>query len=444
MRPLPSVGIIGAGSSGIAALKACVDAGLPVTAYEKGERVGGNWVFRNSNGMSASYKTLHINTSRERMEYADLPMPKDFPDFPHHSHIARYFQDYVDHFELAKNIEFQVGVTHAAPRPGGGWTLTLDDGRTVEHDALLVANGHHWDARWPEPAFPGADTFTGVQMHAHQFEDNSDWTDKRVVVLGMGNSAMDIAVEASWVAEKTFLAIRTPAHILPKYVFGKPLDQIQTDATARLPWKLRQKMFQAILRVAVGRYEDYGLPKPDHGIMQAHPTISDNILSRMAHGEITAKPNIERLDGDSVVFTDGSREKADVVVYCTGYRITWPFLDTSIISAPDNRIDLYERMWPTDVPDLAFVGLVQPLGAIMPIAERQGKLLAAWLTGAYVLPSRAEMLGGIADQKAAVAARYVGSKRHTIQVDYDIYMHDLQKEWAKGAARAKPSHLTPA
>ncbi|HVU74669.1 MAG TPA: FAD-dependent oxidoreductase [Mycobacteriales bacterium] len=441
MRSEPSVAIIGAGSSGIAALKACVDAGLDVTAYEKGDRVGGNWVFRNSNGMSSSYKTLHINTSRERMEYADFPMPKDFPDFPHHSHIARYFQDYVDHFGLAKSIEFRVGVDKATPRAGGGWTLALDDpdqpGRTVEHDVLLVANGHHWDMRWPEPAFPGSDTFTGVQMHAHQFEDNSDWKDKRVVVLGMGNSAMDIAVEASWVAEKTFLSIRTPAHILPKYVFGKPLDQIQTETTARLPWKVRQKMFHAILRVAVGRYEDYGLPKPDHGIMQAHPTISDNILSRMAHGEIVAKPNISHLDGDSVVFTDGSRERADVVVYCTGYRITWPFLDTSIISAPDNKIELYERIWPVDVPDLAFVGLVQPLGAIMPIAERQGKLLAAWLSGGYALPSRSAMLASIADQKAAVAARYVGSKRHTIQVDYDIYMHDLQREWVRGAARAK-------
>jgi hypothetical protein len=438
MRSRPSVAIVGAGSSGITALKACVDAGLTVTAYEKGDRVGGNWVFRNSNGMSSSYKTLHINTSRERMEYADFPMPKDFPDFPHHTHIARYFQDYVDHFGLGEHIRYGVGVERAAPRDGGGWTVRLDDGGQVEHDALLVANGHHWDARWPEPAFPGAETFTGVQMHAHQFEDNSDWTDKRVVVLGMGNSAMDIAVEASWVASKTFLAIRTPAHILPKYIFGRPLDQIQTDATARLPWKVREKLFAAMLRVAVGRYEDYGLPRPTHGIMQAHPTISDNILSRMAHGEIVAKPNISHFDGDDVVFTDGSREQADVVVYCTGYRISWPFLDPDIISAPDNKVELYERIWPVDVPDLAFVGLVQPLGAIMPIAERQGKLLAAWLRGDYVLPPRAEMLASIADQRAAVSARYVGSKRHTIQVDYDVYMHELNKEWVRGASRAKP------
>jgi hypothetical protein len=273
-------------------------------------------------------------------------------------------------------------------------------------------------------------------MHAHTFEDNAGWEGERVLVVGIGNSAVDIAVEASWVAARTVLSARTPAHVLPKYVFGRPLDTLQTGRLARLPWRLRQAMTEAMLRVSVGRYETYGLPRPTHGVFQAHPTISDTILSRLAHGEITAKAAPDRFEGSTVVFADGSREDFDVVVYATGYRITFPFLDQQVIDAPDNRIELYQRIWPLDVPGLAFVGLVQPLGAIMPIAELQGKVLADWLRGRYRLPGRAAMASAVAGESRAVRRRYIGSRRHTLEVDFDEYMHRLRRELARGARRA--------
>src|SRR3712207_4577744 len=158
---LPTVCVIGAGSSGIAAAKALHQRGFAFDCYEKSDRVGGNWVFRNANGMSPSYSTLHINTSRERMEYSDFPMPKSYPDFPHHTHIARYFRDYLDHFGCRDRIRFETGVARAGRRDDGVWEVETDTGETRTYDALVVANGHHWDPRWPEPAFPGADTFTG-------------------------------------------------------------------------------------------------------------------------------------------------------------------------------------------------------------------------------------------------------------------------------------------
>src|SRR3954452_20526688 len=179
MSQLPTVAVIGAGSSGIAAVKALRERGLDVTCFEASDRVGGNWVFGNRNGMSAAYRYLHINTSRERMEYSDFPMPKSYPDFPHHSHIAEYFDAYVDQFGFRDRIRFETGVERAEREARTGtWTLTLEDGSTERFDALLVANGHHWDKRWPEPAFPGADTFTGVQMHAHDYVDNELFKDK--------------------------------------------------------------------------------------------------------------------------------------------------------------------------------------------------------------------------------------------------------------------------
>jgi dimethylaniline monooxygenase (N-oxide forming) len=164
---LPRACVIGAGSSGIAAAKALLDRGIPFDCLEKSDQVGGNWVFGNRNGMSAAYRDLFINVSRERMAYADYPMPTSYPDFPHHTHIKEYFDNYVDHFSLRERIAFETSVEHAARRADGVWEIALDSGETREYDALLVANGHHWDARWPEPAFPGADTFAGEQLHAH-------------------------------------------------------------------------------------------------------------------------------------------------------------------------------------------------------------------------------------------------------------------------------------
>ena len=432
----PRTAILGAGSSGIAALKALVEAGVPVTCFEKGDRVGGNWVFRNSNGMSSSYKSLHINTSREKMAYSDFPMPAHYPDFPHHTHIAEYFDSYVDHFGLRPYIRFSTGVAKATRQDGGGWDLTLEDGSVESFDALVVANGHHWDPRWPEPAFPGAAEFPGVQTHAHHFEDNTPMVDQRVLVVGMGNSAMDIAVEASWVAKSVHLSARTPVHVIPKYIFGKPVDQIESAVMARtLPWKARQKLTSAMLKIAVGDYARYGLRRPTHGLMQAHATVSDTILTRLAHGAIVAKPNLARFEGATAVFEDGTRTEVDVVVYATGYRITFPFFDADLLSAPDNQINLYERVFHPTMPDLAFVGLIQPLGAIMPLAEEQSRLVADHLSGRYALPPLAAMQASIAKAQDSIRKRYIGSKRHTIQVDFEVYLHELRAERKRGAAR---------
>src|SRR5829696_10117338 len=145
MSTLPTVGVIGAGSSGIATVKALAERGFDVTAYEKSDRVGGNWVWGNRNGMSSAYRSLHINTSRERMEFSDFPMPATYPDFPHHTHIAAYFDDYVDHFGIRDRITFRTLVTRAERRADGRWDVATDPGGTRTYDALVVANGHHWD-----------------------------------------------------------------------------------------------------------------------------------------------------------------------------------------------------------------------------------------------------------------------------------------------------------
>jgi cation diffusion facilitator CzcD-associated flavoprotein CzcO len=436
MAALPTACVIGAGSSGIAAAKALHERGIPFDCFEKSDRVGGNWVFGNVNGMSSAYRSLHINTSRERMEYSDYPMPTSYPDFPHHTHIARYFDDYVDHFGLRDQIVFQTGVEHASRDPEGVWNVRLETGETRRYDALLVANGHHWNPRWPEPAYPGS--FDGVQMHSHHYLENTDFRDKNVLVVGIGNSAMDIAVESSFVARNTYLSSRRGAYILPKYLFGRPLDQIGVNAlTPILPFAFRRAILQAMYRIGVGKVQDYGLPEPDHRIGEAHPTISADFLNRIAHGDMTWKPNVSSLEGDRVRFEDGSAEEVDIIVWCTGYKVTFPFFDEQFISAPDNDLPLYRRVFKPGIDNVFFIALLQPLGATMPLAEAQGRWIAAYLRGEYHLPPVDAMEAQMRRERQRMFKRYVASKRHTMQVDFDNYLHDLGKELRTGAARAR-------
>lgn len=428
--------LIGAGSSGIAAAKALFEADIPFDCFEKSDRVGGNWVYGNKNGMSSAYQGLYINTSRERMAYSDFPMPRSYPDFPHHSQIAKYFESYVDHFGFRKRIAFETSVERAEKTATGEWRVRIRRASGEEEErtygTLLVANGHHWDPLVPDPPFPGS--FAGRELHAHHYKSSDELRGKRVVVVGMGNSAMDIAVESSEVATRTFLSGRRGVHVIPKYAFGRPLDQFFTSA--RIPWPLRQRMGEAIHRLAVGDMTRYGLPKPDHRLGEAHPTISGRILDRLTHGAITPKPNVAELMGDRVRFVDGSVELADVIVYCTGYKVTFPFFDPSFVSARDNDLPLFMRVFHPDVDGLAFVGLLQPLGAIMPLAEAQGRWVARYLRGEYVLPPKAEMRARMADERRKMFDRYVKSRRHTMQVDFDDYLLDVEREIERGAKRA--------
>jgi cation diffusion facilitator CzcD-associated flavoprotein CzcO len=266
-------------------------------------------------------------------------------------------------------------------------------------------------------------------MHAHYYRTPDVLEGKRVLVLGIGNSATDIAVEASRTAAKTFLAMRRGAWIVPKYLAGKPTDELGGGVLSRIPPRIAVSLLQKRIKSAVGEPMDYGLPEPDHQLGEAHPTVSSDLLPRLGHGDIAVKPNIAEFPGGREVrFTDGSTEEIDVIVYCTGYRITFPFFDEQTFSAPDNQVPLYRYVFSPDQPGLYFVGLIQPLGAIMPLAEAQSEWIGDVLEGKTSLPSPAEMRREIARDREAMAKRFVSSKRHTIEVDFEPYKRLIKKE----------------
>ncbi len=437
--------IIGAGSSGITVAQVLHARGVEFDCFEVSSEIGGNWRYDNDNEMSSAYESLHINTSRQLMEYAAFPMPADLPDYPNHRQIATYFDAFVDHFGFRDKITFRTEVVTVAPAPAGGYDVTVrsvSTGATTDaepetrhYEHVVVANGHHWDPRWPEPAFPGVASFPGEQIHAHYYRTPDPLVGKRVLVLGIGNSACDIAVESSRVAASTDLAMRRGAHIVPKYLLGVPTDRLTDSPMARGPFKLQQWTVAALLRLTQGKVTDYGLPEPDHAVLHAHPTVSQDLLNRLGHGDITVRPNIDRFEGSKIFFTDGSAGEYDVVVYCTGYKVSFPFLDATVVRAEDNHIDLYRRVVDPDHPGLYFVGLIQPLGAIMPLAEAQAHWVADLVTGVGALPSKSEMKREIATYDARLRKRFVASKRHTIEVDFHAYRAEIARERKRAGRR---------
>ena len=431
MNALPRVCVIGAGSSGIAVIKALQDRGIPVVCFEKGDDIGGNWCYRNSNGMSAAYESLHINTDARLMEYRDYPMPPQTPDYPGHRVIKAYFDDYAEKFGLRRHIRFGCSVERARRAGDGRWDIELEDGTSERFDALVVANGHHWDPRWPEPAYPGE--FHGQQIHSHAYlnpREPVDFHGKRVLVVGMGNSAMDIACELSrpGIADRLFLSARHGVWVLPKYLFGLPMSRLGL-LPHWVPWQVGSLLTRLAVGIVAGTPWRFGLPRPDHRMLQAHPTISQEIYLRLGSGDVLPRPGIRCLKGDRVEFSDGTEEAVDVIVWCTGYKLSLPFFDPEFIAAPGNDLPLWERMIRPGIDNLFFVGLLQPLGAIMPIAEAQGRFIGDYLLGRVALPEVAAMERAMESERKAMFRRYRDrAPRHTMQVDFAAYLHRLRQQ----------------
>ena len=419
--------IIGAGASGLASAKTLKEAGLAFDCFELGSRLGGNWRYGNDNGRSAAYDSLHIDTSKDRMAFSDHPMPADYPNYLHHSQVLEYFESYAERFDLRPHIAFSTRVAEVAPAPPG-WSVTVEpvgggESTTQTYSAVLVCNGHHWDPRMPDLA----GELDGDVLHSRDYRNPEGLEGRNVLVLGIGNSGVDIACDVAPVAARTMIASRRSAHIIPRTLLGRPTDKWTTPLGSLLPLAVQRTFYSALVRLARGRQESYGMPVPPTKLLNEHPTLSTELLPLVKQGRIVPKPNIERLDGDSVEFADGTREPVDLLICATGYRISFPFLSEELLATNDNRLALYGKVVHPELNGLYFIGLIQPLGAIMPLAELQAKWVAALLSGRSRLPDRDAMLASIAEDEAALSERYVRSPRHTIQVDFFPY-----KRWLEG------------
>lgn len=426
--------IVGAGSSGVTCAKALLERGVAFDCFEKGSALGGMWRYENDNGMSCAYRSLHIDTSRRNLGYSDHPIPAHLPDFMSHEDVLVYLENYADRFGVRPHVTFGTAVTDVAPTGDGHWNVTLSTGETRRYRAVIVGNGHLWDPRWPD--FPGR--LDGLVMHSQHYRVADPFEGRHVLVVGIGNSAVDIAVDVCRRAKSVTLSTRRGAWIMPKYIMGIPTDRWSAFLGRRLklPTPVVRMIVQRLMRIAVGDQSRYGMPKPAHPMWREHATLSQELLPYMGHGWIRVKPDVRELKGNAVEFVDGTSAPIDAIVYATGYRMSFPFLKPDVFEAKDGAVSLYRRMLDPDRPGLYFAGLVQPVGPNIPLVEIQGRWLADALSGAMALPDRATMDREIAKHRETLERRYVKSARYTLEVDFNDYAKQMRGDMKRRLAGA--------
>lgn len=414
--------IIGAGISGITAAKHLIQVGLTnFVIYEKTDQIGGNWVFSLKPSQSSVFETTHIISSKTMSQFADYPMPADYPDYPSHKQMLAYFQNYTRDFGIEPYIRFNTEVTHAEKQPDDTWKITLGDGSSEMFDHLIVANGHHWNPRWPE--YPGE--FSGEFLHSHDYKTAAPFCDKRVLVIGGGNSACDIAVETGRVSAFTAISWRRGYYLIPKFMMGMPIDVFNSRALF-LPKKLRERIMRFLLRMVVGTNKSYGLQQPNYPIYASHPVPNSELLYFIKHGTVHPRRDVKCFEGKNVHFVDGMIEEYDVIIAATGFYITFPFFDKNFIDYSNGDVPLFLRVFHPNHPSLAFIGLVQPQGSIWPLADAQAKLIANYIVGNYEIPPT--MREQITKAIEKTHQTYLNSPRHSLEVDFHEYLNELLKE----------------
>ena len=354
--------IIGAGPVGLGAAQALKEWGIPYDQVDASRSVGGNWYH-------GVYETAHIISSRKVTQYDNFPMPADYPDFPSRQNMLDYLNAYADHFNLRENITFNTKVLYVRPVENSLWEVTLDHGEMRLYKGVLCCNGHHWSKDIPH--FEGQ--FSGKMLHSKDYKSPDQLRGRRVLVIGAGNSAMDIASEAARVASFAAISLRSGVWLLPKTAFGLPF----TDFIK--PWMpiwFQRLLLRAIIRVVVGNYETYGLPKPDHRIFEKHPTISTEVLHYFKHGRLKARRGVRCLDGDHVEFTDGVREAYDLIITATGYQIDYPFLPRELVRVQGKHVLAYASAMYADYKGLYLLGWAQPRGGFGSLVTPGMHLLA--------------------------------------------------------------------
>jgi dimethylaniline monooxygenase (N-oxide forming) len=428
--------VIGAGSTGLAVMRSLGERGIAAQCIERGSNVGGLWRYENDNGMSAAYASLRTNVSRPNMQYPTFPMPDAFDDFPHHTDMAAYLDSYADAFGLRDRIRFGTTVERLEPASGGGWRVVLGDGTELRFGAAVVATGHDWSPRVPD--HPGE--FAGELLHAHDYRSPEAFAGRRVLVVGAGQSAAEIAVELVGHAVRTCLSIRGPVHVVPRWLGGTPYDTRDTWPANRLPWPLLNRLFAREVERELGPVPA-AWPLPDRRLLEELPTLSSELLPAVRSGAVVVRREVERLDGDRVRFASGVEEEFDAIVYATGYRISLPFLAPELLRPQGRRLPLYRRIVPPGIDRLFLAGFVDAPSGLLPIVEAQGAWIAAVLEGRLGLPSEQAMRRAIGRSERRSRVRFPSEPPDSIRCDPHAYRRLLRSDLRR--ARAPRGARTP-
>jgi Flavin-binding monooxygenase-like len=417
--------VIGAGAAGLAAARQLKAHSVPFEVVEREADVGGLWDA--SLPHSPVYCSTHLISSKPLTQFPDFPMPPEYPDYPNHIQALQYLRAYARKFGLYDHIRFGRSVERAERLEGNVWQVAFGDGETRVYSGLIVAAGVHWVPNLP--SVPGV--FDGEWMHSSRYKTPDILRDKRVLVVGAGNSGCDIAVESGQHAARTFLSVRRGYHYIPKYAFGRPIDQVGEAAVKLgLPLFIRRPLDQLLLKIIVGSPERFGLPRPDHKLLESHPIVNAQILQALGQGDIHPKPDLQELKAREVRFRDGSSEPVDLIIYATGYQVSFPFLAPSHLNAFDGRPDFHLHVFHPSYDNLFIIGMIMPDSGVWWLMDLQAQAVVRYIqalqgnrTGlrkfrAMKQGPRPDLGGGI---------HYLRSERHRFEVEHSSYRRRLQR-----------------
>jgi cation diffusion facilitator CzcD-associated flavoprotein CzcO len=410
-----TVGIVGAGPAGLAAAAALQREGIEYEVLERHEAIGGIWDIDNPG--SPMYESAHFISSRTLSGFAGFPMGDSLPDYPTRVQVLDYVRSFAADSGIEGRVRVGAEVRRASPRSQGGWTVELAEGASREYDHLVCASGHQWEPRLPAYA----DGLDCEWMHSRDYRSPALFDGRRVLIVGAGNSGCDIACDAAPRAARTVLSLRRGYHFFPKHLFGQPSD-VFAHGGPRLPLRLEQAMLTLALKLLVGDLTKYGLPKPDHKVLESHPIMNTQVLHYLGHGDLHARGDVTRAAGSTVRFADGSEEEFDLVVFATGYGTSMPYLPDDTFTWQGTRPDLFLTQFHRERDDISVMGLFEVDAGAYPILSLQAELLLRALRGGTewraLKQTRPDLSGG---------TRHVDSERHDISIQDAAYQRYVRK-----------------
>jgi cation diffusion facilitator CzcD-associated flavoprotein CzcO len=463
--------ILGAGSSGLAAAKNFLAAGIPFDCLEREDDVGGNWYY--GKPASSVYASTHLVSSKALTEFVDFPMPDQWPEYPSRVQTWEYLRQYARHFGLYEHIQFNTaieriesasshtpsdslplegragkgvepGYTIQSPLPSPprrgegtgknknqGWLVRLANSEQRCYRGVVIANGHNWDPRWPD--YPGE--FAGQSLHSCQYKTPDVLCGKRVLVVGGGNSGCDIACEAALHAQAALLSTRRSYPIMPKFFRGKPIDQCnELLLWLRLPLWARRAAGSVVSQLTLGPAWRTGVPRPDHRLFESHPVLNSQLHHHAGHGRLAFRPEIERLAGNRVRFVDGREDEIDLIIYATGFRVSFPFIDREHLNWQGDAPRLFLNVFHPRRDDLFCIGLIQPDSGQFGLVDYQSQLVARFVQALSGKPQGADWFRELKRGESpdlAGGIRFVRSPRHALEVEHYSYRRRLKKLAAK-------------